>query len=212
MEEGVDVGRRSDIDGRELLISAALRLFATHGVDAVSIRAVNREAGLGPASVHYHFGTKEALVEAVLARHGGAVAAELEAQAQRLVSSTGIKDARDLVEMLAQPYLDLVAAHSETGPQWVRLVSRLMEGDPGRILDGPSARSTWDAAARVFPDATPAELDRALRMCVTLLVSQLAGAGRGGSDRAAADTELLFEFLSAGLEAVLRPGLATESA
>ncbi|RHW26276.1 TetR/AcrR family transcriptional regulator [Nocardioides immobilis] len=205
------MGRRSDIDGRELLVAAALRLFATHGVDAVSIRAVNREAGLGPASVHYHFGTKEALVEAVLARHGGVVAAELKAQAERLVSSTGVTDARDLVEMLAQPYLDLVAAHSETGPQWVRLVSRLVEDDPGRILDGPSARSTRDAAARVFPDATPAEVDRALRMCVTMLLNQLARAGTG-SDRAAADAELLFEFLSAGLEAVLRPGLATESA
>ena len=49
-------------DGKQLLLSAALKLFATHGIDAVSIRAVNREAGLGPASVHYHFGTKEALV------------------------------------------------------------------------------------------------------------------------------------------------------
>ena len=38
------VGRRPDIDGRELILEAALRLFAEKGVEEVSIRAVNREA------------------------------------------------------------------------------------------------------------------------------------------------------------------------
>jgi AcrR family transcriptional regulator len=67
------MGRRPEIDGRELLLDAALRLFAEQGPEGVSIRAVNREAGLGPASVHYHFGTKEALLDAALHRYGDMV-------------------------------------------------------------------------------------------------------------------------------------------
>ena len=78
------MGRRPDIHGRELLLEAALKLFAEQGVEGVSIRAVNREAGLGPASVHYHFGTKEALVEAVLHRYGDTVIDGIKARAKEI--------------------------------------------------------------------------------------------------------------------------------
>ena len=75
------MGRRRDIDGRQLILAAALKLFAAQGVDAVSIRAVNREAGLGPASVHYHFGTKDVLVDAVLRVYGDTVISAVKARA-----------------------------------------------------------------------------------------------------------------------------------
>ena len=78
------MGRRPDIDGRELLLEAALKLFAEQGIEGVSIRAVNREAGLGPASVHYHFGTKEALLDAVLHRYGDVVIDRVKARAKEL--------------------------------------------------------------------------------------------------------------------------------
>jgi hypothetical protein len=105
--------------------------------------------------------------------------------------------------MLAQPYLDLIATHSQPGQQWVRLVGHILQGDPGRLLDRPSARGTWNAASRVYPDASPASVERAMRMCFTLLVTQLAQAtqlNRAGG----LDVELLLDFLSAGLDAVLR--------
>lgn len=57
--------RQGDVT-RLRLLKTAERLFATEGLDAVSLRAVNAAAGLGPSSVHYHFGTKEDLVAAVL--------------------------------------------------------------------------------------------------------------------------------------------------
>ncbi|MBC7633889.1 TetR/AcrR family transcriptional regulator [Aeromicrobium sp.] len=168
------MGRRSDIDGRELLLEAALRLFATHEMDAVSIRAINREAGLGPASVHYHFGTKDALVDAVLNTYGDSVIGAVQARAREIARSQEPTDARDLVLMLAQPYVDLLATHTEAGHFWVRLVSQLVQSDPTLILDLPSAKLTWRAAARVYPDASPASVERAMRLCFTLLVTQLA--------------------------------------
>ena len=109
------MARRSNIDGRELLIAAALKLFAEEGIDGVSIRAINREAGLGPASAHYHFGTKEALVEAVLHIHGDQIVDAVTSRAQALVDSESPVTARDLVQMLAVPYIDLIAAHTKTG-------------------------------------------------------------------------------------------------
>src|SRR6266498_2054903 len=123
------MGRRRDIDGRELLLGAALELFAEHGVEGVSIRAVNRAAGLGPASVHYHFGTKEALVDAVLHVYGDSVIDNVKARAKEIAASDEPVTARDLVTMLAQPYLNLMDAHTKSGRSWVRLVSQLLQSD-----------------------------------------------------------------------------------
>jgi AcrR family transcriptional regulator len=55
-------------DTRELLITSARRLFATRGYDGTSIRAITAGAGVNLGAVTYHFGSKRALYEAVLAR------------------------------------------------------------------------------------------------------------------------------------------------
>jgi AcrR family transcriptional regulator len=48
---------------RRRLVSSAEQLFSEHGVDGVSLRAINAAADVGPAAVHYHFGSKQGLVE-----------------------------------------------------------------------------------------------------------------------------------------------------
>jgi AcrR family transcriptional regulator len=53
---------------RTRLLDAAERLFREHGYDQVSVRAINAAAGMNPAAVHYHFGSKEQLVTALLER------------------------------------------------------------------------------------------------------------------------------------------------
>ncbi|HEX5746632.1 MAG TPA: helix-turn-helix domain-containing protein [Archangium sp.] len=55
---------------RELLLVTAERLFAEHGVEAVSNRQVSEAAGQSNNfAVGYHFGTKEELVVAIVRRH-----------------------------------------------------------------------------------------------------------------------------------------------
>lgn len=200
------MARRADIDGRQLILDAALKLFADEGVEGVSIRAVNREAGLGPASVHYHFGTKEGLLDEVLLVHGGDVRAAIAERARAVQAAGPSADARDLVMMYADPYLELMAAHPRTGVQWVRLISRLTQTDPDRISERTTTRLTQEAAAAVYPDAESDVVARAIRMCFQLLVSQLAQAGSGRRGRAGLDVDLLVEFLSGGVDAALRGG------
>lgn len=55
-------------DAREALLDAASRLFAAHGLEGVSIRRLAEEAGVTPAMVHYYFGNKKGLYEALLTR------------------------------------------------------------------------------------------------------------------------------------------------
>lgn len=56
---------------REALLDAAEALFAREGVEGASLRAITRHAGANLASVHYHFGSKDALVQAVFERRLG---------------------------------------------------------------------------------------------------------------------------------------------
>lgn len=50
---------------RERILAAAERLFARHGFDGTTTRALTREAEVNLAAVNYHFGSKEGLLEAV---------------------------------------------------------------------------------------------------------------------------------------------------
>jgi AcrR family transcriptional regulator len=55
---------------RELLVSTALRLFAEQGIDAVSLAEINRAAGQRNATaIHYHFGGKAGLMQAIFDKH-----------------------------------------------------------------------------------------------------------------------------------------------
>jgi AcrR family transcriptional regulator len=50
------------------IIDAAEDLFVSSGFDAMSMRQITTAAGVNLAAVNYHFGSKEALIQVVLAR------------------------------------------------------------------------------------------------------------------------------------------------
>jgi TetR/AcrR family transcriptional regulator, regulator of cefoperazone and chloramphenicol sensitivity len=56
---------RDDLTARASIRNAALRLFADHGPDAVTVRAIASAANVSPALVLHHFGSKAGLREAV---------------------------------------------------------------------------------------------------------------------------------------------------
>jgi AcrR family transcriptional regulator len=53
---------------RERLLDVAERLFARHGLDAVSVRDITKAAGANLGAINYHFGTKRKLIVAVFDR------------------------------------------------------------------------------------------------------------------------------------------------
>ncbi|MEX2261314.1 MAG: TetR family transcriptional regulator [Bryobacteraceae bacterium] len=55
-------------DTRARILTAAERLFAERGFAGASLRAVIGEAKVNLAAIHYYFGSKEKLLEAVFAR------------------------------------------------------------------------------------------------------------------------------------------------
>jgi AcrR family transcriptional regulator len=57
---------RSGAPTRLRLLEVGERLFATTGIDATPTRQICREAGVHQDAIHYHFGTKDRFVAAIL--------------------------------------------------------------------------------------------------------------------------------------------------
>src|SRR6476469_5900921 len=53
-------------DLRERLLDAAIACYSREGIAATSLRSIAREAGVNPALLHYYFGDKTQLREAVV--------------------------------------------------------------------------------------------------------------------------------------------------
>ncbi|WP_445167398.1 TetR/AcrR family transcriptional regulator [Mycolicibacterium sp. Dal123E01] len=115
-------------DERELpteqrLLLAAERLFAEKGVDAVSLRAINAAAGTNVASLHYHYGSKDALLAALIEERSR----EIHMRRTRLLEALeGAKTitARGLAEAFAIPVAEL----SEAGGQgWIRFIANMID-------------------------------------------------------------------------------------
>lgn len=61
--------RMNEIEAtRDRLIATAQRLFARHGFKGASVRHITEEAGTNLGAITYHFGSKDALYQAVLSR------------------------------------------------------------------------------------------------------------------------------------------------
>jgi AcrR family transcriptional regulator len=54
-----------EADTRTRILDAAEQLFVSHGLDATTLRMITAAAQANLAAVNYHFGSKEALIEAV---------------------------------------------------------------------------------------------------------------------------------------------------
>lgn len=107
------------------LIETAERLFADHGVGAVSLRAVMNEAGTNIAAVHYHFGSKQALLEAILASRLPQIAAARTEIVQELSAAERVS-VRDVAEALVRPAIMVLESGGE---HWLRLLHRLLGSD-----------------------------------------------------------------------------------
>jgi AcrR family transcriptional regulator len=74
----VDVTYMSQVDRRQQLIEAAIRVLQRDGVGQVTTRAIAAEAGAPLASIHYTFGSKDEIVRAAFEQVITDLLAELE--------------------------------------------------------------------------------------------------------------------------------------
>ena len=66
----------SEINTKNKILDTAEKLYAVEGFGATSLRAIIKQAGVNTAAVHYHFGSREGLIEAILRRRAEPINAE----------------------------------------------------------------------------------------------------------------------------------------
>ena len=138
---------------REAILTAAERLFAEHGVTAVSNRQISEAAGQGNnTAVGYHFGTKTDLVRAIAHRHMTAIEELRRARIEAVGDSSRL---RDWVECLVLPTVDHLGSLGD--PTWFARFAAQILHDP--VLRGIVVEESFRA-----PSLRPvrAGLDRCL--------------------------------------------------
>jgi AcrR family transcriptional regulator len=189
-------------DARSRLLVAAEDLLREHGYDQVSVRAVNKAAGMNPAAVHYHFGSKPELVTALLESrlHAGweGRLTELDTLSQAAAPPTTAELARILVEPMAR-----LAADPDA--RWLLgLLARLvLAGHPLPWRSPWSAPGPWlELLSRARPGLAPAEVAVRWQMARDLvLLTYGTPFAEPGAVLSPPPAETVVSFVAAGLAA-----------
>jgi len=109
-------------DTKKRILDAAELLFADHGFAATSMRSITAEAGVNLAAANYHFGSKEALFEAVLSRRMGPLNDERLGLLDAIENGDGELDLERIVTAFIGPALRVKHNDARGGAVFVRLI------------------------------------------------------------------------------------------
>jgi AcrR family transcriptional regulator len=160
----------------ERLLDAAERLIGERGLAGASVRAICADAGANVAAVHYHFGSKDALVDAVLARRMADLAAPRFAMLEPL-EALELPPVHAVVGALVRPLAEFARDPDGAGRAYVRFLAALVASDElDRI--GIAFMPQYDRLAplldRALPDVSREVLAFRLDLVRTPLFETLA--------------------------------------
>ena len=166
-------------DTKEQILDAAERMFAENGIHAVSLRTIIAEAEVNLAAVHYHFGSKDALVEAVFERRVGPVNEARLAWLDRLEAEwDGAPPVEEVLRAFVTPAIQL-AMDSERGRTFMKTCGRFYTeaGDHLQPIFDRLFRKIIERYVAAFqkacPDLQPAELLWRFHFTVGVMVHTL---------------------------------------
>ena len=200
---------------RTRILDAAEELFMQHGFEGTSMRHLTSRAGVNLAAVNYHFGSKQALIEAVFRRRLDPMNLERIAELERLESANNLSP-EAIIRAFLLPSLRLVEDAKGGGRNFIRLLGRTYSEPAKEIraligqMYAPAMERYKKALERALPQMPADELVWRMHFMFGTLAYTLAAtdtvqliAGCKPEDRY--DARLLEErltaFLSAGLHA-----------
>jgi AcrR family transcriptional regulator len=165
---------------KDKLLRTAERLFAEYGIEAVSPRQIALAAGqLNQSAIRYHFGTKEALIEALLARRIAEINRRRRAMISALEAEGRHDDRHALVAAIARPLAEKVHTTPE-GTHYVRFLAHLFADRQRRdvlIARGSEAallRRLYKALRALTPGLPELIWNERLRLMVGGIIHALA--------------------------------------
>jgi AcrR family transcriptional regulator len=220
---------------RQRIVNAAESLFIEHGFEASSLRLVTAKAKVNLAAVNYHFGGKDELFRAMLARRLDLLNEQRIALLDRYQQTGEPLSCETILSAMLIPALGIARDAKRGGKDFLRLLGRAYV-DPSPVLRhflseryAPMIARFKEAFGRALPQLSRQELTWRLHFMMGALAYTLAGADawkliaalnpESGND--ALLLRRLAPFLIAGLKAplpdlnehdLLIPGPLTRSA
>lgn len=147
-------GPRNDVDVRELILDVTEAMAGDTNPDAVSLRAIAREANVSPRALSYHFPSKRSLLESVIRRRSGVISASITERLVALRDRKGAITIRQAVDAVLLPVVELIEREPIGGVRWMRIFSTLASTeDPSWGIDAEVAPLFFEVSRRALSGA-----------------------------------------------------------
>ena len=174
---GEKPGRRGDT--RRRLMQAAEQLFGERGLHAVTLKEINAAAGQrNESALHYHFGSKQRLVQAIFADRASAIDRVRVGRVEALIGSGREHDVNAILRATFEPLTDLL--DTEEGVRFVRFAAQVLN-DPAFDLPIVAIRSGFEGINRAngliiaaLGDLPPDVAIQRQRMMIEVALTSLA--------------------------------------
>lgn len=172
----------SDASTRQRLLDTAAELIAVHGFEKVSLRDLTAAAATNLASVNYHFGSKDGLMDEVVADFLNPLNEErlarlTEAEARFAPEPPPL---RDILDALLRPTITKIRHSDLSEMLFSKLMSRClsdrMNNLPNQVTHHFEQvfRRFIAAASRVLPELPPTEIAMRMSFSVGALLQTVA--------------------------------------
>jgi AcrR family transcriptional regulator len=132
---------------RDRLVDAAERLFAQHGLDAVTMRQLAAELGVSPMTPYRYFADKDAILAAVRTR-----AFNRHAEALEAAFDAGL-DPFQRAAAVGRAYLDFALSHPEAYKLMFDVKQPSADAYPELVTAGERSRATMTAHVKLMIDS-----------------------------------------------------------
>ena len=169
------------MDTRNHILNVAEQLFSEQSLSRTSLRAITAAAQVNLAAVHYHFGSKEALVYAIFERRLKPMNAERLHRLDTLEVQYRPVPLAALIRSFVAPPLELSRDRAHGGEHFIRLLGRTYT-EPTEFLQDhvrtlyESVSDRYQAAFNAtLPELDPRELYWRLHFMVGTLAYCMSG-------------------------------------
>jgi AcrR family transcriptional regulator len=206
------------VDLKQTILDAAEGLFARHGFYGVTTRQVAAEAGVDTALIHYYFGAKRELFDAVFLRRAEILNAERIASMDAYEKAhAGTMTTEGVIEAFIDPLIERSLTGGQGWKNYFALVAQVNNtpawgGETMHRFFDPVARRLVETLKRAAPEARLGDLYWCYQFLTGSMMLALSETGRIDqlSDGLCHSSDLeavrarLYAYCAAGFEAVAR--------
>ena len=144
---------------RQQIMEAAEYLFAHKGIHAVSLNEINKAAGQkNTSALHYHFGNRKALIDAILVQHHEVLMGILEGPLEDLKAQVCADiPLRQVLATYVAAYVKLL--DQERGRHYIQIITQLLYIDVDLALEEKATKQRKQLIELIAPKVPQASVE-----------------------------------------------------